>query len=252
VQGSGDRPRDTYRWWVLVTVVFGAFASLLDSTIVNTALPRIQRDFGANLHLASYVVTGYVLAAGVVVPTAGFLANRFGMKRVYLSSLALFIVGSLLCGIAPNISLLIAARVLQGAGGAALYPISFAILFSVFSYEERGKANGLWWASTGTVSGPILLSLPLMVGFVVVAWRSEAPLLRLRLYQGRNYVLGAAISLSGSSASQAGGHGRLPRRRWWLPNSRHTDCSVPPWFPHPARRGYHERGGEIHAGPWYF
>jgi MFS transporter, DHA2 family, multidrug resistance protein len=86
MQGNPERPPDAYRWWVLVTVVFGAFAGLLDSTIVNTALPRIQRDFGANLHLASYVVTGYVLAAGVVVPAAGFLANRFGMKRVYLGS----------------------------------------------------------------------------------------------------------------------------------------------------------------------
>jgi DHA2 family multidrug resistance protein len=280
MQGNPGRPHDAYRWWVLVTVVFGAFAGLLDSTIVNTALPRIQRDFGANLHLASYVVTGYVLAAGVVVPAAGFLANRFGMKRVYISSLVLFTVGSALCGIAPNIDLLIAARVLQGAGGAALYPISFAILFSVFSYEERGKANGLFgipvlaaptlgptlggyltqyvdwrwvffvnlpvglvgvamgmhflretpirktlrfdvpgfilaassfglllygisnlaydgWADTGSVSGPILVSLLLLVGFVIVTWRGPAPLLDLRLYLRRNYLLGALISLVG-------------------------------------------------------
>ncbi|MGH2388132.1 MAG: MDR family MFS transporter [Chloroflexota bacterium] len=283
MQGSVERPRDTYRWWVLVTVVFGAFAGLLDSTIVNTALPRIQRDFGANLHLASYVVTGYVLAAGVVVPAAGFLANRFGIKRVYLGSLTLFTIGSALCGIAPNIGLLIAARVLQGAGGAALYPISFAILFSVFPYEERGKANGLFgipvlaaptlgptlggyltqyadwrwvffvnlpvglvgvamglrflreapirktlhfdvpgfllaassfglllygisnlaydgWSDTGAVSGPILLSLLLLVGFVVTAWRGTAPLLHLRLYQRRNYALGAVISFVGPIA----------------------------------------------------
>src|ERR1051326_9158089 len=106
VQGTTRRTGDAHRWWVLVTVVFGAFASLLDSTIVNTALPRVQRDYGANLHQESYVVTGYVLAAGVVVPAAGFLANRFGMKRVYLSSLALFTVGSALCGIAPNIGIL--------------------------------------------------------------------------------------------------------------------------------------------------
>ncbi|HXT37400.1 MAG TPA: DHA2 family efflux MFS transporter permease subunit, partial [Chloroflexota bacterium] len=129
---------------MLVTVVFGAFASILDSTIVNTALPRIQHDFGADLHLASYVATGYILAAGVVVPASAFLANRFGIKRVYVSSLVLFTLGSALCGLAPNIDLLIAARVLQGAGGAALFPLSFAMLFGVFSNEERGKANALF------------------------------------------------------------------------------------------------------------
>src|SRR6185437_928085 len=124
MQGSGARPSDNYKWWVLVTVVFGAFASILDSTIVNTALPRIQHDFGADLHLASYVATGYILAGGVVVPASAFLANRFGIKRVYVSSLVLFTLGSALCGLAPNIDLLIAARVLQGAGGAALFPLS--------------------------------------------------------------------------------------------------------------------------------
>ncbi|MDB5077818.1 MAG: family efflux transporter permease subunit [Chloroflexi bacterium] len=136
--------RDNYRWWVLVTVVFGAFASILDSTIVNTALPRIQLDFGADLHLASYVVTAYILAAGVVVPATGYLANRFGSKRVYVTSLTLFTIGSALCGIAPNIYLLIAFRVLQGAGGAALFPLSFSMLFAAFPAEERGKANGIF------------------------------------------------------------------------------------------------------------
>ncbi len=137
-------PTDNYRWLVLITVVFGAFASILDATIVNTALPRIQHDFGADLHVASYVVTGYILAAGVVVPASGFLANRFGTKRVYLISLVLFTLGSAVCGAAPSIHLLIAARVLQGAGGAALFPLSFAMLFSVFPNEERGKANGIF------------------------------------------------------------------------------------------------------------
>src|SRR5271157_1684195 len=94
---------DSYRWWVLITVVFGAFASILDATIVNTALPRIQRDFGADLHLASYVATAYILAAGVLVPATGFLANRLGIKRVYIASLVVFTFGSALCGLAPNI-----------------------------------------------------------------------------------------------------------------------------------------------------
>jgi DHA2 family multidrug resistance protein len=278
---GGESPKDNYRWWVLATVVFGAFASILDSTIVNTALPRIQHDFGADLHLASYVATGYILAAGVVVPASGFLANRFGMKRVYTTSLVLFTLGSALCGAAPNIHLLIAARVLQGAGGAALFPLGFALLFSVFSNEERGKANGIFgipvlaapalgptlggylteyadwrwvfyvnlpigivgvimclrilrksptranlrfdllgfvlassglglllfglsnlaydgWNSTTTVSGPIIVSILLLAAFVVEALWSSAPLLQLRLYERRNYLLGTLIILVGT------------------------------------------------------
>src|SRR5581483_12253059 len=113
---TGDR----YKWWVLATVVFGAFVSILDSTIVNTALPTIQAAFHAELHLASYVATGYILAAGVVVGLSSYLANRFGIKKIYLGSLTLFTIGSMLCGLAPNTLLLILFRILQGAGGAAL------------------------------------------------------------------------------------------------------------------------------------
>ncbi len=141
-KAGGQKAGDSYKWWVLATVVFGAFVSILDSTIVNTALPTIQRVFKADLHLASYVATGYILAAGVVAPLSAFLANRFGIKKIYLGSLALFTVGSVLCGLAPNVLLLILFRILQGAGGAALFPLSFSLLFAAFPQDERGKANG--------------------------------------------------------------------------------------------------------------
>lgn len=133
-----------YKWLVLITVVFGAFAAILDSTIVNTALPTIQHDFSSDLHTASFVATGYILASGVIVPLTAFLSNRFGIKRTYIVSLAVFTGGSALCGLAPSIGLLIAFRVLQGAGGAALFPLAFAILFEVFPDEERGRANGVF------------------------------------------------------------------------------------------------------------
>jgi DHA2 family multidrug resistance protein len=158
------------RWLVLITVVFGAFVSILDSTIVNTALPTIQHVLNANLHTASYVATGYILAAGVVVPLSAFLANRFGIKRIYMLSLAVFTIGSALCGLAPNVHLLIAFRVLQGAGGAALFPLSFAILFAVFPDEQRGRANGIFGI-------PVLVAPaigPTVGGFLVeyIDWRS--------------------------------------------------------------------------------
>ena len=116
---AGAGVPDNYKWLVLFTVVFGAFASILDTTIVNTALPSIQHSFGADLHLASYVATAYILAAGVVVPASAYLANQFGIKRVYTLSLGLFTITSALCGLAPNIGLLIVFRILQGAAGAA-------------------------------------------------------------------------------------------------------------------------------------
>jgi MFS transporter, DHA2 family, multidrug resistance protein len=146
IEHPGQAPTDDgrYKWKVLVAVVFGAFASILDSTIVNTALPQIQMDFKANLHLASYVATAYILAAGVVVPASAYLANRFGIKRVYLLSLTVFTVGSVLCGLAPTMIVLILFRVLQGAGGAGLFSLSFALLFAAFPQNERGKANGVF------------------------------------------------------------------------------------------------------------
>jgi MFS family permease len=96
VTGPLARRSGNYKWWVLATAIFGAFVSILDTTIVNSALPHIQQAFGSDLHVASYVTTAYTLAQGVTIAASGFLANRFGNKRVYLLSLALFTLGSAL------------------------------------------------------------------------------------------------------------------------------------------------------------
>ena len=157
------------KWLVLVAVVFGVFVSILDTTIVNTAIPKIEAVFGADLHQAQWIATGYSLAQGVAVGASGFLATRFGIRRIYLLSLALFTVGSALCGIAPNILLLIAFRVLQGAGGAALLPLAIALLFAAFPPEERGLANGVFGI-------PVLVAPaigPTLGGYIVqyIDWR---------------------------------------------------------------------------------
>ncbi len=94
--------------------------------------------------MASYVTTAYTLAQGVIIAASGFLANRFGIKRLYLLSLALFTLGSVLCGIASNVTILILFRVLQGAGGAALFPLSLSLIFGAFPEEQRGLANGIF------------------------------------------------------------------------------------------------------------
>ena len=177
-----------YKWWVLVTAIFGAFVSILDTTIVNTALPHIQRAFGSDLHVASYVTTAYTLAQGVIIAASGFLANRFGIKRMYLLSLALFTLGSVLCGIAWNINILILFRVLQGAGGAALFPLSLSLIFGAFPEEQRGLANGIFGIPvlTAPALGPVIggylaeyvdwrwifyVNVPIGIIGIVICWR---------------------------------------------------------------------------------
>ncbi len=223
--------------------------------------------------------TGYILAAGVMAPLSGFLANRFGIKRVYLASLALFTVFSALCGLAPNALVLILYHVLQGAGGAALFPLAFALLFDAFPEEQRGTANGVFglpvlvaptigptlggylsqsvdwrwvfyvnipvgiagvllgarvlraedghrgcrvdlpgfalaagglglllfglsnlaydgWANVRSVSGPIIVALVLLVLFVPLELRRAEPLVDLRLYRRRTYMLSTLLSIA--------------------------------------------------------
>jgi EmrB/QacA subfamily drug resistance transporter len=139
-QGAGLQ----YKWVVAMVVIIGVFMAILDSTIVNIAIPRLQSVFGADLHSVQWVLTAYILAQGVATPAAAFLANRLGIKRFYIMSLAAFTLGSALCGLAWNLPLLITFRVLQAVGGAALFPLSLALIFREFPPQERGAALGLF------------------------------------------------------------------------------------------------------------
>src|SRR5215213_7563723 len=99
-----------YKWKVLITIIFGVFMVILDSTVVNVAFQTLRRDFGVTLNSAQWVISIYVLALGITTPMSGFLGDRFGTKRIYLAGLSLFVLGSLLCGFAPTLILLIVAR----------------------------------------------------------------------------------------------------------------------------------------------
>ena len=114
-----------YKWIVVIVIVFGLFMSILDTTIVNIAIPRLQTAFGAPLSSVQWVSTGYTLAQGVATPLTPFLSERLGLKRFYLMALALFTLGSALCGLAWSLPVLIFFRILQGVGGAPLLPMSF-------------------------------------------------------------------------------------------------------------------------------
>jgi len=147
-----------YKWRVLSTVIFGIFMVILDTTVVNVAFQTIRTDFGGSLADAQWVISIYVLALGITTPLAGFLANRYGAKKIYLGGLSLFALGSLICGLSPNLNLLIVARAIQGAGGGVVLPLGTALLLQAFPPREQGTALGIFGiaALVAPAVGPIL------------------------------------------------------------------------------------------------
>src|SRR5947209_16274368 len=133
-----------YKWILAMVVILGVFMSILDQTIVNIAIPRLQTAFGADIHSVQWVLTAYILAQGVATPAAAFFADTLGIKRFYIISLGAFTLGSALCGLAWSLPILILFRVLQGLGGAALFPLSITLLFREFPPRERGMAMGFF------------------------------------------------------------------------------------------------------------
>src|SRR5258708_6566322 len=123
-----------YKWIVACVIIFGIFMSVLDSTIVNIAIPRLQTAFGSGLDTVQWVLTGYTLAQGVATPLTAYLSDRIGIKRFYLISLAGFTIGSALCGLAWSLPILILFRVLQGVMGAFLMPLSITLLSREFPH----------------------------------------------------------------------------------------------------------------------
>jgi EmrB/QacA subfamily drug resistance transporter len=187
------RPADGLRMgtpagrWVLFTTVLGSSLAMLDATVVNVALERIGTDLGADFAGLQWTVNAYTLTLAALILLGGSLSDRFGRRRVFVLGVCWFAAASLLCGIAPNIETLIAARGLQGVGGALLTPGSLAIISASFRGDDRAAAVGAW-SGLGGVAGAIgpflggwlvewnwravfLLNLPVAVLIVVVAAR---------------------------------------------------------------------------------
>jgi len=150
--------RLAYKWKVLISVIFGIFMVILDSTVINVAFPTLREEFHAGLSDSQWVISVYVMALGIGTPLAGFLADRFGIKRVYVTGLLLFVLGSFICGISPSLGLLVAARALQGFGGGIALPLGTALLFSAFTLAEQGLAFGIFGIAlvVAPALGPIL------------------------------------------------------------------------------------------------
>jgi MFS transporter, DHA2 family, multidrug resistance protein len=153
-----DTTSPTYRWWLLGNVMIGTFMAVLDATIVNVGLPKIMASFGVGLDKIEWVLTAYMLSLAVMLPTSGWLADKYGYKRVYFLGLALFTFGSFLCGVSPNENMLIFSRVVQGLGAGCIMPVGMAIVTREFPPEKRGIALGFWSiASAASVSfGPMI------------------------------------------------------------------------------------------------
>src|SRR5438105_3096829 len=148
----------TNPWLVLVVLTTGFFMILLDTTIVNVAIPAMSKGLNAPLDEILWVLNGYILVYAVLLITAGRLGDLFGQRNMFALGLAIFTLASALCGLAQNSNELIAARVVQGVGGALLTPQTLAILTSIFPPERRGAAFGIWGGVAGlaTIAGPTL------------------------------------------------------------------------------------------------
>lgn len=146
------------KWWTLVVVCASVFMLLLDVTIVIVAIPTIQQGLHAGFSDIQWVIDAYALTLASVLLTSGSVADLFGRKLVFISGLAVFTAGSLLCGLATDPLMLILCRALQGVGGSMLFATSLALLAQNFHGRERGVAFGAWGATTGiaTGAGPIL------------------------------------------------------------------------------------------------
>src|SRR5690349_20715508 len=141
------------KWAPLVAVCLGTFMLLIDISIVNVALPDLTRDLDAAFSQLQWVFDSYALALAALLLGAGSIADAIGLKRVYLAGLTLFALASLACGTAPTIEWLIAARTVQGVGGAAMFATTIALINVSYQGRERGSAFGVWGAVSGAGAG---------------------------------------------------------------------------------------------------
>jgi DHA2 family multidrug resistance protein len=159
---SGSSPfhpkHESYKWFLLANVMLGTFMAVLDATIVNVGLPKIMASFGVGLDKIEWVVTAYMLAMAVALPTSGWLADKFGYKKLYFIGLFLFTLGSMLCGRSTDENMLIMSRVVQGLGAGTIQPLGMAIITREFPPHQRGIALGFWGISAAaSVSfGPLI------------------------------------------------------------------------------------------------
>ena len=204
---------DNRRWWTLGAMCFALFMIMLDNTVVNVALPSIQRDLGASLAALAWTVNAYTLTFAVLLVTAGRLGDIFGRRRMFLFGVVVFALSSATIGLAPSTGALIASRAIQGVGAAFMMPATLSIVSGAFPPHERGRALGTWAGvsalalAIGPVRGRALtesvswraiffLNLPVAAGALAVT------LFAVR--ESRDETVSRHIDLPGMAALTAG------------------------------------------------
>jgi EmrB/QacA subfamily drug resistance transporter len=157
------------KWWVLVAAVLGSTLAFIDESVVNVALPRIEGDLQTTLSAMQWVINAYTLSMSALLLVGGAAADQFGRRRIFLVGTTVFALASIGCGLAGNVSTLVAARAVQGAGAALLVPCSLALIGASFDETERGAAIGVWAGASAIAAG----AAPLLGGWLVdhVDWR---------------------------------------------------------------------------------
>jgi MFS family permease len=153
-RGCAERARP----WVLAAAILGSSMAFIDGSVVNVALPAMQADLAASVAGAQWIVNAYMLMLGALILVGGAAGDRIGRRRIFILGIALFAGASVACGLAPDAAILIAARALQGVGGALLVPSSLALISAAFPPGERGRAIGTWagFSALTTALGPVL------------------------------------------------------------------------------------------------
>jgi len=164
-QDTAQHPQHINPWIIAIAVMLSTFMEVLDTTVVNVSLPHIAGSLSATVEEATWTLTSYLVANAIILPLTGWLSNFFGRKRMLMFSVIGFTIASFLCGLAPNLPFLVGCRVVQGACGGGLQPISQAILLESFPPEDRGKAMGFW--GLGIVVAP-------MLGPVLGGWLTDS------------------------------------------------------------------------------
>jgi EmrB/QacA subfamily drug resistance transporter len=178
----------TSKRWVLIAAIIGSSMAFIDGTVVNVALPAIQRDLHASVFEAQWVVESYALFLAALLLVGGSLGDRFGRRKVFAIGVAIFGLASLACALSRDVQQLIAARAVQGIGAALLVPGSLALISATFAQSERGRAIGTWSGASGITAalGPVLggylvdhfswawaflINVPFALAVVVITWR---------------------------------------------------------------------------------